>query len=132
MIDLQWLGADDGAKTEPLLHHACRHAEPRTYFLRAPALVLRLHGDFLSLASGTNVSTPDTGSAAAVSLTAFITLLLKAVFTRNGVDGEEAISRPADGAGQHPQDRNAVEDAPTARCGAAGLNGSDASIRHEM
>lgn len=35
----------------------------------------------MSLASGTKISTPDTGSAAAVSVTAFITLLLKTTLT---------------------------------------------------
>lgn len=42
--------------------------------------------------------------------------------------GERATGRPADGAGQHPQDRNAeeVSAARALRPGAAGLEGSDA------
>src|SRR3546814_3844795 len=48
----------------------------------SPCGTLRaLRGDFLSLASGTKISTPDTGSAATVSVTAFITLLLKTALT---------------------------------------------------
>ena len=42
--------------------------------------------------------------------------------------GEEATGRPAGGAGQHPQDRNAeeVSAARALRPGAAGLKGRDA------
>ena len=42
--------------------------------------------------------------------------------------GERATGRPADGAGQHPQGRNAeeVSAARALRPGAAGLKGSDA------
>src|SRR3546814_20917036 len=48
----------------------------------SPCGTLRaLRGDFFSLASGTKISTPDTGSAATVSVTAFITLLLQTALT---------------------------------------------------